>query len=175
MPQSRKRKTRRGGASARSTYSQAKKSNKRNVIIIAAIVVAFIIGIVALLFSGKRSENPGIAGELVTTASGLKYIDEVIGNGPSPLRGRTVTVHYTGMLENGTKFYSSLDSGKPDDFRIGVGAVMKGWDEGLMTMRIGGKRRLIIPPDLAYGATGRLPQIPPNSTLIFDIELINVK
>ena len=175
MPQSRKRKTRQGGASSRSTYSRRKKSNRKNVIIIGAIVAAFVIGAAALLFSGKGSKNAGKFGEEVTTPSGLKYIDEVIGTGPSPLRGRTVTVHYTGMLEDGTKFESSLDRGQPYDFRIGVGGVVKGWDEGIMTMRIGGRRRLIIPPDLGYGATGRPPLIPPNSTLIFDIELINVK
>ena len=175
MPQSRKRKTRRGGASSRSTYSSQKKSNKTNLIIISAIVAAFVIGAAALLFSGRESEKAGRAGDAVTTPSGLRYIDEVVGTGPSPLRGRTVTVHYTGMLEDGTKFESSVDRGQPYDFRIGVGGVVKGWDEGIMTMRIGGKRRLIIPPDLGYGATGRPPQIPPNSTLIFDIELLNVK
>ncbi len=175
MPQSRKRKTRQGGASSRSTYSQQKKSNKRNLIIICVIVAAFVIGAAALLFSGKGSKNAGIIGDEVTTASGLKYIDETIGTGPSPLRGRTVTVHYTGMLEDGTKFESSVDRGQPYDFRIGVGSVIKGWDEGVMTMRIGGRRRLIVPPDLGYGAQGRPPRIPPNSTLIFDIELLNVK
>jgi FKBP-type peptidyl-prolyl cis-trans isomerase FkpA len=169
LPQSRKRKTRRGGASSRSTYSSKKKSNRTGIIVAAAIIAALAIGAIVFLTSGGG--KPGVE---VTTASGLKYIDEVIGSGPSPTPGKTVTVHYTGALENGTKFESSLDSGEPLVFKIGTGAVIKGWDEGLMTMKVGGKRRLIIPPELAYGAMGR-PSIPPNSTLIFEIEMLNVK
>ena len=84
-------------------------------------------------------------------------------------------MHYTGTLENGKKFDSSLDRGKPADFKIGVGSVIKGWDEGLMTMKVGGKRRLVIPAKLGYGPQGRPPDIPGNSTLIFDIELLGVK
>jgi peptidylprolyl isomerase len=82
-------------------------------------------------------------------------------------------VHYTGVLENGTKFDSSVDRGQPYTFRIGTGTVIKGWDEGLMTMKVGGKRRLIVPSHLGYGAAGR-PGIPPNATLIFDVELMGV-
>ncbi|MEK6284849.1 MAG: FKBP-type peptidyl-prolyl cis-trans isomerase [Acidobacteriota bacterium] len=115
-----------------------------------------------------------VAGSQVTTASGLKYIDEVVGTGESPKPGRNVTVHYTGTLENGTKFDSSVDSGQPYTFLIGTRAVIDGWDEGIMTMKVGGKRRLIIPPNLAYGAAGRPPKIPPNATLIFEIELLGV-
>ena len=110
----------------------------------------------------------------VTTSSGLKYKDEVVGNGPSPTPGQTVTVHYTGRLENGTKFDSSVDRNQPLSFQIGRGTVVKGWDEGVMTMRVGGKRQLVVPPALGYGAAGR-PGIPPNATLIFDIELLAVK
>ena len=110
---------------------------------------------------------------VVTTPSGLKYIDEVVGTGESPQTGQIVTAHYTGTLENGTKFDSS-DRGQPFTFRIGTASVIKGWDEGVMTMKVGGKRRLIIPPNLGYGAAGRPPNIPPNATLIFEVELLSV-
>ncbi len=175
MPQSRKRKTRRGGASSRSTYSQSKKSNKTNIIIICAIVAAFVIGAAALLFSGKGGQGTGKVGEEVTTASGLKYIEEAIGTGESPTRGKTVTVHYTGTLEDGTKFDSSVDKGQPYTFRYGVTSLIAGWNEALSTMKPGGKRRLIIPPNLGYGPQGNPPRIPPNATLFFELELLDVK
>jgi peptidylprolyl isomerase len=114
-------------------------------------------------------------GTEVTTPSGLKYIDEVVGTGESPRPGQRVSVHYTGTLEDGTKFDSSRDRGRPFVFPIGTGAVIKGWDEGVMTMKVGGKRRLIIPPALGYGASGAGGGvIPPNATLIFEVELLGV-
>ncbi len=109
-----------------------------------------------------------------TTESGLKYIDHVVGTGASPKSGQTVTVHYTGTLTDGSKFDSSVDRGQPFEFTIGIGRVIKGWDEGVMSMKVGGKRRLIIPPHLGYGSRNAGP-IPPNSTLIFEVELLDVK
>jgi hypothetical protein len=104
----------------------------------------------------------------------LKFEDIVTGTGASPQPGQNVTVHYTGILENGTKFDSSLDRGQPFTFKIGVGQVIKGWDQGVMTMKVGGKRKLIIPPQLGYGSRAVGP-IPANSTLIFEVELLEVK
>ena len=111
----------------------------------------------------------------ITTDSGLQYIDTVIGNGESPKKGDKVVVHYTGKLEDGTKFDSSLDRDQPFEFTIGVGQVIKGWDEGVISMQIGGKRRLFIPSNLAYGERGAGGVIPPNAKLIFDVELLDIK
>jgi FKBP-type peptidyl-prolyl cis-trans isomerase FkpA len=178
LPQSRKRKTRRRGPSSRATYSSKKQSNQTTKLVVYLIIAALAIGALVYLLSilrGSDSTPNPVAGTEVTTASGLKYIDEVIGTGESPRPGRPVSVHYTGMLADGTKFDSSVDRGQPYDFTIGVGGVIKGWDEGVMTMKTGGKRRLIIPPNLGYGASGSPPMIPPNATLYFDVELLGVK
>jgi len=127
--------------------------------------------------SGGNVDQQQIAqANMTTTASGLKYQDTVAGQGPSPRAGQTVQVHYTGWLTNGNKFDSSVDRGQPFEFVLGAGQVIKGWDEGVATMHIGGKRRLVIPPQLAYGnqnVGGGL--IPPNSTLIFDVELLGIR
>ncbi len=111
----------------------------------------------------------------VTTASGLKYIDEVVGSGAAPRVGQTVVVHYTGWLTNGTKFDSSVDRNQPFTFPLGQGQVIKGWDEGVATMKIGGKRKLTIPPELGYGARGAGGVIPPNATLVFEVQLLGVQ
>lgn len=112
--------------------------------------------------------------ETITTPSGLKYQEITIGTGAAPKQGSKVTVHYIGTLENGTKFDSSRDRNRPFDFNLGVGQVIKGWDEGLATMRVGGRRILIIPPELGYGSRGAGGVIPPNATLVFDVELLKV-
>lgn len=127
------------------------------------------------------SENVTIAQNManteentITTDSGLQYVEIEAGDGASPQRGQTVVVHYTGTLEDGTKFDSSRDRNRPFSFKIGVGQVIKGWDEGVASMQVGGRRKLIIPPDLGYGARGAGGVIPPNATLIFDVELLKI-
>ncbi len=115
----------------------------------------------------------------VTTPSGLKIVDTKPGEGASPKTGQTCVMHYTGWLyengQKGAKFDSSLDRGDPFEFPIGTGRVIKGWDEGVASMKVGGKRTLIIPPELGYGARGAGGVIPPNATLIFDVELLDVR
>ena len=115
----------------------------------------------------------------MTTDSGLKIQDTTQGTGASPKAGQICVMHYTGWLyedgKRGKKFDSSVDRGQPFQFQIGVGQVIKGWDEGVATMKTGGKRTLIIPPELGYGARGAGGVIPPNATLIFDVELLDVK
>ncbi|KQP59792.1 peptidylprolyl isomerase [Methylobacterium sp. Leaf111] len=117
--------------------------------------------------------------ETVTTPSGLQYRDEVVGTGPEPKAGQKVSVHYTGWLDDGgkpgKKFDSSRDRGTPFTFTLGAGQVIAGWDTGVATMKIGGKRTLIIPPDQGYGPRGAGGVIPPNATLIFDVELLGAR
>jgi len=109
------------------------------------------------------------------TASGLRITDIEVGDGAEATAGQTVVVHYRGTLEDGTQFDASYDRGKPFSFPLGAGRVIKGWDEGVQGMKVGGKRKLVIPPDLGYGARGAGGVIPPNATLIFDVELLDIK
>ena len=112
---------------------------------------------------------------VVTTPSGLQFEDLQVGNGPCPTEGQVVTVHYTGWLTNGSKFDSSLDRRQPFQFRIGRREVIAGWDEGVMSMQVGGRRKLIIPAELGYGSRGAGNAIPPGATLVFEVELLGVQ
>jgi FKBP-type peptidyl-prolyl cis-trans isomerase len=125
--------------------------------------------------AGNAPGIPELHETIQTTPSGLRYMDEVVGSGPVPQAGRTVTVHYTGWLTNGTKFDSSKDRGQPFTFPLGGGRVIKGWDEGVQGMKVGGVRKLTIPANLGYGAQGAGGVIPPNATLVFEVELLDVK
>ena len=112
---------------------------------------------------------------MVKTASGLEYEDIREGDGPSPATGQTAVVHYVGTLTNGQKFDSSRDRGQPFEFPLGMGRVIKGWDEGVATMKVGGLRKLTIPSNLAYGERGAGGVIPPNATLVFEVELLGIE
>jgi FKBP-type peptidyl-prolyl cis-trans isomerase len=135
----------------------------------------------AVISGGAAIAAPAFAqvGKPVTTASGLQIIDTKVGTGASPRTGQTCVMHYTGWLYDngakGKKFDSSVDRGEPFEFKIGMRQVIAGWDEGVASMKVGGKRTLIIPAALGYGAQGAGNVIPPNATLIFDVELLGIK
>ena len=133
-----------------------------------------IIAISFNLSTNAFSKEEKMSGDIQTTSSGLQYIVIEEGTGDKPEKGKKVKVHYTGKLEDGTVFDSSVKRGTPIEFTLGVGQVIKGWDEGISDMQPGGKRQLIIPPDLGYGPNGYPPVIPANATLIFDVELVEV-
>jgi peptidylprolyl isomerase len=123
----------------------------------------------------SRAAHAAQGAKVITTSSGLRYVDVVVGTGATPKPGQTCIVHYTGTLENGKKFDSSRDRNEPFSFTIGQGQVIKGWDEGVSTMKVGGRRTLTVPASLGYGARGAGGVIPPNATLIFDVELLGVE
>lgn len=143
------------------------------------VIIAIIVGVIIVTFkmnqssdqsAVKNSEQP-----LVITSSGLQYEEVVVGTGDTPKTGQKVIVHYTGTLPDGQKFDSSRDRGQPFKFTLGVGQVIKGWDEGLSTMKVGGKRNLVIPANLGYGARAVGNVIPANATLHFEVELLGVE
>lgn len=147
-----------------------------------AVLAPVIMAALALLTVAATNPTPAMAQgtpAMTTTPSGLGFTDTVAGTGASPKTGQTCVMHYTGWLYQdgvkGKKFDSSLDRGQPFEFKIGQGQVIKGWDEGVASMKVGGKRTLIIPAALGYGARGAGGVIPPNATLMFDVELLGVK
>lgn len=146
---------------------------------IACVLITGLVSFVACQPTTNEDNTKVYPGEKTTlekqmSASGLSFIEITPGSGPSPTSSDKVTVHYTGYLSDGKKFDSSVDRGKPFTFTIGVGQVIRGWDEGVMSMKVGGKRKLIIPSNLGYGSRGAGGVIPPNAELIFDVELLKI-
>jgi FKBP-type peptidyl-prolyl cis-trans isomerase len=153
--------------------------------LVAAAIIVLVFGTAALAQTpAHKPTHPvrpntnaptKVTGDGVKTDSGLQYWDIKVGTGEAAKDGSHVKVHYTGWLTTGRKFDSSVDANQPYEFTLGKGEVIKGWDEGVAGMKVGGKRQLRIPPDLAYGAEGHPKVIPPNATLIFDVQLLTVK
>jgi FKBP-type peptidyl-prolyl cis-trans isomerase len=154
----------------------------------AVFYAVFYAVIVSLLAASSLSALPGITkarqtepaptppeGREVVTPSGLRYTDLQVGEGAEATKGKTVEIHYTGWLEDKTKFDSSLDPSHPFTFRIGIDDVIQGWHQGIAGMRVGGRRRLVVPPELGYGKQGMGRIVPPNATLVFEVELVNVR
>lgn len=145
-------------------------------IIFGAALGLLVLAALAAACTPSSAAGGSGGGQQVTTPSGLKYTDQTVGSGPEAKTGQTAVVHYTGWLTDGTKFDSSKDRGQPFSFPLGQGRVIKGWDEGVVGMKVGGKRELIIPPELGYGARGTPGgPIPPNAILKFEVELLDLK
>jgi FKBP-type peptidyl-prolyl cis-trans isomerase FkpA len=171
--------------STRSERARRRATRVRNQRIMILVIVILLLGGAAFLVyttsQNKQSENNlSAAGlpdtsNLTTTDTGLQYKDTSVGSGAEAKAGDTVSVHYTGWLTDGTKFDSSVDRGQPFSFQLGAGRVIAGWDEGVAGMKVGGKRILVIPSNLGYGTSGAGGVIPPNATLIFEVELLDVQ
>jgi len=146
-------------------------TRRRSIFIVMALAMTPALAWEGMMSASEAGPN---ANEIVTP-SGLRYVDRIVGTGDLAVAGKTTTVHYTGWLQNGKKFDSSVDRGQPFSFQLGAGRVIKGWDEGVVGMKVGGKRTLTIPADLGYGPRGASGIIPPNATLIFDVELLGIR
>jgi len=167
--------------SSRGTRRAAREAQQRNrrLLLIAALVVV-VIAVALIIINQNKQPATNTSGltpgaNSTTTASGLQIEDLTVGSGAQAKAGDQVVVNYTGWLPDGTKFDSSLDRNQPFEFTLGAGQVIAGWDEGVSGMQVGGKRRLTIPPELAYGQAGYAGVIPPNATLIFEVELMEIK
>ena len=177
MPVSRQRKIQRARKRPRvvsaSTSPLAHRPGRKK-FNVKILVIVLIVAVAAAAVAYVVANRNGFAGNEVTTASGLKYADMKVGDGATPRMGQGVQVHYIGWLENGKEFNNSYKLGRPAEFALGPGLI-PGWNEALQSMKVGGKRRIILPPKLAYGQAGKGPDIPPNATLTFEIELLGVK
>jgi len=161
--------------STRSARAERRAVKRRNTRILIVVIVVLVIAAIAFVaFNGFANRKSSTPNAVSTTASGLKIDDLIVGTGQAAKAGDTISVHYTGYLADGTKFDSSLDRNQPYEFVLGQGNVIPGWDQGLVGMKVGGKRKLTIPPELAYGAQGTGP-IPPNATLTFEVQLLGIK
>jgi len=148
---------------------------KTSIVKNACLLALAVILVTAATLSAAEPTNPPAKEKMVTTASGLKYVDLKVGQGAEAKSGKNVMVDYVGTLTDGTKFDSSYDRREPFPFKIGAGQVIQGWEEGVVGMKVGGKRKLIIPAALGYGEAGAPPRIPPNATLVFEVELLAVQ
>ena len=180
MPVSRQRKVNRArkrprvGAVSSSPAGPSRAPARKGGFNVKVVVIILIVAVAASVVAYVVANRRGLTGQEITTPTGLKYTDLKVGDGRSPKIGQTVRVIYTGWLQNGTEFDSSTKHGGPAEFALGPGLI-PGWNEALQTMKVGGKRRIITSPDLAYGKQGRPPSIPSNATLTFEIELLGVK
>lgn len=175
MPVSRQRKINRARKRPRiPTTALSTPAQSRKTFNVKALVIVLIVAVAAAAIVYVVANRGGQAGNEITTASGMKYVDLNVGDGATPRMGQSVRVNYIGWLANGKEFDNSYKQGQPAEFPLGP-RLIPGWNEALQSMKVGGKRRIILPPALAYGATGKPPDIPPNETLTFEIELLGVR